>query len=293
MRQPDFFVVGAAKSGTTALWKYFQKHPDVFVTDTIEAKELGYYSNQYGVSSKSEYLSFFKNAEPDQLIGEVCHVYLTSNESADWIKQEVPNAKIIIMLRNPVERAYSLYNWMIMHGYEYQNSFEKALEQEKLLFQDKKPKHQLLHRFRKNYHYFNSGKYYEQVKRFYDFFGKANVLVIEYDNFNKNQIRSLTRIFEFLKIDKTHDISELKTNESNRVKSVLLQYWLRKLYLSRYGINPRVKQLINTIMSKNITKKKPKKINEDTKLKLRDNYKEDVQKLTQLTGIDFYKKWYD
>ena len=126
-RQPDFFVVGAAKSGTTALWKYFQQHPQIFVTKDIAQKELGYFSNQYGIVNKNDYLNFFKDAKPDQLIGEVCHAYLTSEESAEWIKKEVPNAKIIIMLRNPLERAYSLYNWMTMHGYEESCSFRKAL----------------------------------------------------------------------------------------------------------------------------------------------------------------------
>jgi hypothetical protein len=69
--------VGAAKSGTTALWTYFQKHPKIFVTDDIAFKELGYYSNQYGITDKNKYLSFFQKAEEKQLVGEVCHPFKT------------------------------------------------------------------------------------------------------------------------------------------------------------------------------------------------------------------------
>ncbi len=90
---PSFFVVGAAKSGTTALWNYFQQHPSIFVTTDIRFKELGYFSNQYGVSDKNQYASYFEDATDEQLIGEVCHAYLTSEESAEWIKKDVPLLK--------------------------------------------------------------------------------------------------------------------------------------------------------------------------------------------------------
>jgi hypothetical protein len=292
MRQPDFFVVGAAKSGTTALWKYFQKHPEIFVTDSISNKELGYYSNQYGIKSKKKYLSYFCEAKPNQMIGEVCHVYLTSEESAEWIKKDVPGAKIIIMLRNPVERAYSLYNWMAMHGYESEKSFEKALIQEDELLLGTKSKSKLLHRFYKNYLYFNSGLYNLQVMRFYKSFDKKNVLVLEYSDFMKNQSEILKEIFRFLNVNSNIKIEKLNTNMSKRIRWTYFQFLIRKFSFTKYGASKKAKKIINVLMAKNVINKKPKNLKLNTKVQLENKYLKDITELSFNTGIDFLKLWY-
>lgn len=292
MRKPDFFVVGAAKSGTSALWKYFQMHPDIFVTKEIASKELGYYSNQYGIDNEDQYLSHFKDATPNQSIGEVCHVYLTSLESAKRIKEEIPNAKIIIILRNPVDRAYSLYNWMVMHGYECNTSFEKALKREEELISNKTLKSTLLHDYKLNYSYFKSGLYYEQIKRFFDVFGRKNVLVIEYGDFKKNQKDFLSKIYTFLGVTNNHHFELNHINKSKRVISVKLQYMSRKLLLSKFSKYTFLKLTSNFLLKFNTINFLPKKINSDTRENLLQKYKEDIEKLTSLTRIDFNKKWF-
>src|SRR6478735_7218949 len=100
-RYPDFFIVGAGKAGTTALWRYLSNHPAVFMTKDIRHKELAFYSDNYGISDEAKYLSFFDGARKDQLIGESCHTYITSPESPKRIFENLPSAKIIIMLRDP------------------------------------------------------------------------------------------------------------------------------------------------------------------------------------------------
>lgn len=285
---PSFFVVGAAKSGTTALWYYFQQHPEIFVTKDIAYKELGYYSNQYGISDKKKYLNFFKEAKQNQKIGEVCHAYLTSEESAEWIKKDVPEAKIIIILRNPIDRAYSLYNWMVMHGYENCTSFNKALKKE---FRRKKEKPKLSHSFLQNYMYYNSGLYYEQVKRYFDIFGKSKVLVLTHEDFRENQLLKLNEIYDFLNVKPVINIKKKGVNKSRKVLSIKLQYLFRKYLLKKNKRKLKTK-IIQKLFSLNMNSTKLKEISPALKDKLKNNYSSDIEKLSKLCQYDFYKLWF-
>jgi len=284
---PSFFVVGAAKSGTSALWHYFQKHPDIFVTNDISIKELGYFSNQYGINDKNAYLNFFSKAKDNQIIGEVCHAYLTSEESASWIKQEIPHAKIIIILRNPINRAYSLYNWMVMEGYENASSFSRALQIEKIRKNKK-----LQHTFLQNYLYFESGLYYEQVNRYMNVFGKEKVLVLPYEEFSKNQLYYLNKIFNFLGVSNIDSLAFESVNKSKAVRSVNFQYLMRKMLLV-FKNRPRIRKLVLSLMKKNTISKKPKKITKKLKEELKERYRNNIELLSKLCDYNFIKLWLD
>jgi len=286
-RLPSFFVVGAAKSGTTALWQYFQQHPDIFVTTDIGSKELGYFSNQYGVTDKEHYTSYFENASEEQLIGEVCHVYLTSSESAAWIKKDVPLSKIIIILRNPVRRAYSLYNWMTMHGYENITTFRKALDREGNRVKNKSS----LHAFFQNYMYFTSGQYYHQVKRYIEVFGREKVLVFTHEEFNQNQFQKLNEVYDFLGVERVTDIEKRQVNKSRRVISIRLQFYLRRKFIE-YKKNTNVRIIIQKLMILNTVSKRPKSLKPELYEELKDRYQEDVRLLSDLCGIDFNGFWF-
>lgn len=287
-KQPSFFVVGAAKSGTTALWTYFQKHPEIFVTDDIAAKELGYFSNQYGIVEKERYYDFFSSAKEGQKIGEVCHVYLSSEESAQWIKNDVPDAKIVIILRNPVKRAYSLYNWMVMHGYEWVSSFEKALSLERHRMQHDRER---LDGFKKNYEYFHSGLYADQVKRYFEVFGKENVLLLTHEVFMKNQLESLNSVYDFIGVSKVDSIDVRTINKSKDVFSVRLQYYFRRRYLKAIKVKKR-RELYERHMNRNTVSRPPKKLSDRLVEKLEADYKQDVLKLSKLCSYDFYDLWF-
>jgi hypothetical protein len=293
MRKPDFFVVGAAKSGTTALWKFFQQHPEIFVTHKNENKELGYYSNQYGITNENRYLNFFKEAKSNQIIGEVCHAYLTSEESAQWIKNEIPKAKIIIILRNPIDRAYSLYNWMIMHGYENSTTFRQALIKEKKVISGKYDNKKLLHAYKQNYYYVNTGFYFNQVKRYYDAFGKENVLILEHTEFKTNMNEHMHKIYSFLNVDSFEHTENKLVNNSIQLISVNIQYKCRRVLLSKFGKNRFIKIVFSKIMVLNKVNKTPKEINRELRKTLNIHYKEDIQKLSKLTNKPFIKLWYN
>ncbi len=292
MRNPDFLVVGAAKSGTTALWKYFQNHPQIFVTSDIRFKELGYYSDIYGINDKDKYLEHFLEATENQMIGEVCHAYLSSPNSAQIIKREAPAAKIIIMLRNPAKRAFSLYNWMVMSGYEKAETFEEALQVEDDRISGKISLSKQDHSFKNNYLYFNSGLYADQVERFYKAMGAENVKVYLYEDFKQNQNEVLNSICSFIGVDEREFKLE-EVNKSVSIKSARKQYYA---YGIKRGFNRLMSNAIgrayaNKILENNIVDDGKLKINKETYDTLMIKYKSDINRLSEIIKIDLNVKW--
>jgi hypothetical protein len=288
---PDFFIVGAAKSGTTSLWYYLGQNPNIFMTKDFDYKELGFFSDNYGINSLYEYVSFFKEATDNQIIGEACHAYLSSPESATLIHQYNPNAKIIIILRNPIDRAYSLYNWMVAAGFEYASSFEKALELEKSRLIDLKFRGKpIFPIYFRNYAYYSSGLYYEQVNRYLQTFGRDKCYILLFENFKKNIRKNCQDILTFLEAPASFEFDSEPQNESLTIKYPFIQYHLRnnfhrlakKIFLSQ----KRTDYLYNFIWNWNIIKKKPENINLETAKELQEKYKDDILKTGDLIQQD-------
>ncbi len=132
MKKPDFFIVGAPKCGTTSLYHYLAQHPDIF-TPTI--KESYYFCpditakihNKPKVNSLEEYLSLFEDSH-GKICGEASVLYLVSEVAAQKIKDFNPNAKIIIMLREPVSLMYSLHSMKVANGQMPVKDLKLAIE---------------------------------------------------------------------------------------------------------------------------------------------------------------------
>lgn len=138
---PNFFIVGAAKSGTTSLYHYLKQHPEIYMSPVKEPKYFLASINKFPhngpgdievdkkiIRTWDEYLKLFSNASVEKCIGEASCGYLYYCELvAPSIKRISPEAKIIIVLRNPVERAFSAYCYLFREGRETL-SFEEALK---------------------------------------------------------------------------------------------------------------------------------------------------------------------
>jgi Sulfotransferase domain len=120
-RKPDFFIVGAAKCGTTALFRYLAEHPAVFMPELKEPNQFCTDLYTYGhVATLTEYEALFSSAPPHALTGEASVLYLYSKVAIGHVMAHNPHAKIIVMLRNPIEAARS------MHAYWWSNELEDA-----------------------------------------------------------------------------------------------------------------------------------------------------------------------
>jgi hypothetical protein len=289
-KKPNFFIVGAARAGTTTLYSYLQQHPKVFMPENELYKEPAFFSSLRKSIGLEDYLDIFKNADDrHHCIGEASTAYLTDTTSPKKIYQFNPSAKIIIILRNPADRAYSLYTWMVQEGYEWAGSFEKALKLESIR------KNKYIPSFFEpeyywNYMYYSSGLYFKQIKRYYNVFEKDNILVLNFNELVNNPNDVYRKVCYFLAISYESISIEIK-NESKSVYSSILSFLGRKLNNNLNRIismfidisNKYQRDKIIHLLQRN---NKPNRLNENIRNKLLYEYKEDIEKIWQLTGIN-------
>jgi len=195
---PNFFIVGAAKAGTTSLHAYLSSHPQVFMP---ALKEPHYFSD-FEVSpeldnflpvirSRSDYHELFRDSGGYLAVGEASPSYLCDPAAAERIKSAIPTAKIIISLRNPVDRAYSHYLMDFNRGSE-KLPFEKALEFD-LARREKG--------WGKSAQYTELGLYTEQVRSFLERFGRDQVHIVLFEDLVRDTRETMRGIARFLGID--------------------------------------------------------------------------------------------
>ena len=224
--KPNFFIVGAPKCGTTSLHEYLQRHPDVFMPFYKEPHFFG--SDLQGSrfqqlrNKPDKYLKLFRDARGEKRIGESSPWYLVSHQAAEEIHAYDPAAKIIIMLRNPIDMMYSMWSQFRYSGNEQIDTFEAALAAEnerrtgKLI---RRAAHCITGLF-----YREMAHYSEQIPRYLERFGKENVLIIIFDDFVADTASVYTTVLDFLGLET--DI-KINFNVRNPNKTVRLA-WLQK-----------------------------------------------------------------
>lgn len=220
MRKPDFFIVGAPKCGTTALYDYLRQHPEIFVP---YRKELHFFGTDLisGRPRRTEqdYLALFARAADEKRVGEASVLYLYSKLAASEIKAFCPSASIIIMLRNPVDMMYSLHSQLLFTGDEEITDFEAALEAE----EERKRGSGIPEStwFAEALFYRETARYTEQVRRYFDVFGRDNVHLIIFDDFRGDTAGVYRQTLRFLGVDETFraDFRIVNPNKHARARS--------------------------------------------------------------------------
>ncbi|UVS68367.1 sulfotransferase family protein [Nitrososphaera viennensis] len=193
---PNFFIVGAHKGGTTSLYEYLTQVPDIYMS---KMKEPHFFAPNVQPTSKfpykvirseQKYLDLFKDGETKLAVGEASTSYLWDPKSPHLISEKIPNAKIIMILRDPVTRAFS----------HYLMSFRGGVET--LPFYDALVKDYALQRkgFGISNLYIELGFYSEQVKKYLEIFGKENVKILIFEEFIQNTEHSVIDTLKFLRI---------------------------------------------------------------------------------------------
>ena len=288
---PNFFIVGAPKAGTTSLYYYLKRHPEVFMSPVKEPNFFSYsetvkqnlYHKEKGVGTLEEYKELFASANGHhKAIGEASVSYLFYPSVPEKIKQMVPGARIIISLRNPVERAYSHYYMEHKLGY-VSESFED------IVF--KRSKHPNAHLYYQQF--VELGLYYEQVKRYFDAFGKDQVRVFIYDDLTDKLESMILAVFDFLAIDKTY-IPSLEGRYNTY--SIPRNPFFRKLY-SQKRLRTIAKKLVPTekveaIKDIFLTRDKKVDKNEATVKELKRIFTPDIKELEKLIHRNL-SAWYE
>ncbi len=204
MRKPDFFIVGAAKCGTTAMNDYLGQHPEIFVP---EAKEIHFFGRDLDIrtvttcDSEQGYLARFEGAEAYKRAGEASVWYLYSRSAAQEIMEFNPESRVIIMLRDPVEFMYSQHS-QAMHnalGDEDILDFAEALDAEEDRVAGRRIPPQTT--FPDGVFYRRIARFSEQVQRYLELFARERVHLVIFDDFKADTAAAVRGVYRFLEVD--------------------------------------------------------------------------------------------
>ena len=284
----DFFIVGAPKAGTTSLYHYLNEHPKIsmssvkepnyFSHEELETQKLYYKSNK--INSLDSYHNLFPTRDANLIYGEASVSYLFYKNVAEKIKTYNKNAKIIIILRNPIERAFSHYLMDARLGL-ISESFESVVDgfettsKNKLYYQQ----------------YIELGKYYDQISNYKRLFNDKNILIIDYEDFKNKTSLCVSNVFDFLQIDTSFMPNlDLTHNTFRKPKFTFI-----KILYSNHSIRCIINKLISSKFKNYINQmvfdKEDKPIlSQDLRVRLKSIFKNDVNKLSDMLNKDF-SKW--
>lgn len=289
-RMPNFFIVGAARSGTTSLDRYLSQHPEIYIT---LRKEVHFFAadhfprtgpgdeglNRRVIRDEEKYSQLFADVAKEQAVGESSVFYLCFPDSAQRIAQAVPDAKIIILLREPVDRAYSAYMFLVRDGRETLG-FEEGLSRE----EERRQKG-----FEPMWWYKELGLYSSQVKRYLDVFGEERVKVLLYDDLCANPRQVLRDVFAFLGIKEDAAINtSVRYNVAGVPKSRRLYTLLDNFITQPTALEQYIKSLLplrlrvagaNKAMAVLL---RPVPLDPQLQAQLQEYFAEDVGKLEEL-----------
>lgn len=186
--KPNFIIVGAAKSGTTSLYNYLTQHPQVV---PALKKEINYW-NGYKPFGLKWYRGNFPIISNKKITGEASINYLKFPHIAEKIFKDFPKVKIIILLRNPVDRIFSDYNYQKNFNKRESLTFEEALTFEEF-------------RFKAPFHYRINSIYIEQIKPYFEVFPKDQIKILDFDELVISPQFVMDEVCKFLKIPKKND----------------------------------------------------------------------------------------
>ena len=292
---PNFLIVGAAKSGTTSLYHYLNEHPQIFMSTLKEPKFLSSSYVKFPLQGKTdqisekaivkdldEYKKLFIEAKGYKAIGEASPDTLYFHKGTiPTIKKVLGEPRIIIILRDPVDRAFSNYTYQVISNRE-DLTFEQALDQE----QDR-----IVNNWSFIWGYHDLGYYYEQVKTFLDNFDQVKVCL--YEDLESEPLKLVTDIYHFLEVDisfipdleKIHNRSGIPKNRflhNLLTKSSPIKKWIKPMILSLVSME-KIQRIRTKIFNQNLAKFD---LSSGTRKKLSQLYRKDILKLQELIKRD-------
>jgi hypothetical protein len=309
LRVPDFFLVGHAKSGTTALYEMLRQHPQIFMPD---AKEPWFLASDMrprfnprlgGVPPQTleEYLSLFAGAEPEQRVGEASSSYLWSRTAAAQIAQLQPAARIIAILREPASFLRPLHQQLIQTHVEAERDLRRALALE--------PARRAGRRIPRRSHrpqlllYSDHVRYVEQLRRYHDVFAPEQLLLLIYDDFRLNNDATVRQVLRFLEVDETIPIEVSEANPSVLLRSHQLDDLVHSLSVGRGALGRTLKAAVKgftpselrrnalRVVLSRVVHRSPEPEDEELMLELRRSFMPEVVSLSEYLNRDLVALW--
>lgn len=293
MRKPDFFIVGAAKSGTTSMLRYLNQHPDISMPQQREPVYFGsdYDWDQVKTASLEDYLSIFSTDEGCSRIGDKSVWYLTSSKAAKEIYEFNPDALIIVLLRNPLDMVHSLHSQLLATNDEDIADFGEALDAE----EERKKGLNIPEKGRmpEALYYSEVARYAEQLSRYIDIFGNEKVLTLLYDDLKSDTRGSYARVLKFLGVDESFQPEFYTYNKKTKPRSVLLERMINSESRLRRVLPRQLYEGLEWRLNRwnQVPILRPK-MHHEVRSRLQRNYQADVRDLEKLIGRDL-SFWFD
>jgi Sulfotransferase family len=287
---PTFLVIGAAKAGTTALYHYLRQHPQVFMS---RIKETNFFAFDYegwtplggpraDVINRDRcnlraYQALFKESAGEAAIGEASPRYMFTTGTAERIRRRLPSVRIVAILRDPAERAFSNFLMYKRDGFEPCATLAEAIADEG-------------RRLRENWAYctyVQIGMYAAQLQEYYDCFPQDQIKICLYEDFLENPGRLLKTFFGFIGVDDNF-LPDMSTrhNISGIIGNPVLRFiWTRThLVRSKLPTPKPIRQQVARLFTSQRTTRVP--FPEETRRQLRDIYRDDILRLEKLIHRD-------
>jgi Sulfotransferase family len=291
MVMPNFLIIGAMKAGTTAVYHYLRQHPQVYMNPKLKEPRFFCYEGktlQFGgplservysaiINNIEDYRAYFRGATDEAAIGEASVEYLYIPGTEKRIRAYLPDVKLIAILRHPVDRAYSSYNYLVREG------LEKYDEPERIRQNWSPP-----------WHYLQVGFYYPQVKRYFETFDREQVRIYLYDDFRANPGGVVADLFRFLGVDDSFvpNVS-IRHNVSGIPHSRTLYNFLHGPHPIKRALKPFFSPDVRFNMQEyveNFNLHPPPPLDPALRRQLVEVYREDILKLQDLLDRDL-SRW--
>src|ERR1041385_2049400 len=257
---PNFLVIGSSRAGTTSLYHYLKQHPAVYVPPVLEPRFFAFEGDPLNyrgpgdellrervVTRLEDYAALFDNVRKEVALGEVSPAYLSVASAADRIRHYIPDARLIAILRNPVERAISSFRLEVLEGFETLALLEDAIEAEE---------QRLLDHWAYPWGYRPRGFYYAQLKRYFERFPREQIRVFLYEDWSAGDAALMSEVYRFLGVDDSNVLAPAERQNSTDP--------------SRFAARQRVRPVVS----------------EEIRTRLLAEYREDIQRLQELIDRD-------
>ncbi len=221
IKRLDFIVAGAQKSGTTALHYFLAKHPNITMGDQ---QEIHFFDDDATFAATVDYERLHKHyplVAPSTMAGDCTPSYLYFKPAPERIWKYNPKIKLLVLLRNPVERAFAHWNMQRFKGREPLDFFD-AIKEEKTRIAGAPPIEA------RRFAYVDRGFYAEQFERIFKFFPREQVKVVKFEEFENKQRETLVSIFSFLGLE---PLRSVRSKDRNVVPYARVMNWEERIFL--------------------------------------------------------------
>ena len=293
LRFPTFVIIGAAKSGSTSLYYYLKQHPQIFMSPVKEPRFFALEGHaldfrgpgdervrEKTVTTLAAYQKLFEGVRDERVAGEASVIYLPHPDAAAAIARYVPDVKLIALLRDPSERAYSGFLYHTRDGYEPCAEFEDALRDE--------PR-RIAEGWYYGWRYRDQGFYHRHLSRYYERFDARRIRVYLTADLEQAPQVVLAEIFRFLGVDDAFRVDvSVRWNPSGRVRNARFQRVLTRRHPLKEAVKKVIPEawghrIISWIQPMNLERRP---MRPETRADLIEGYRDDIGRLEELIGKD-------